>query len=195
LPEKPCHSIVSPTHPEDPAWRRRPRPKPPKSTPAPTPSAPSPLATAFAKAIKLVDAGKHPEAAKLLETLLHDAQAAGEWSMKRRAQVYLSFCEAKIHPAKAAVLDPLTEIQACLNRRATDEALKLSEKALKSHATKGSLHYLRAVAFAQADNTEASAECLKKAVELDADLVYQWHMEPDFNPIRKSPLFGFTEGR
>ena len=164
----------------------------PKTPAAP---APSPLATAFAKAIKLVDSGKLPEAAKALETLLHDAQAAGEWSLKRRAQVYLSFCEARIHPAKAAVADAITEIQACLNRRETDEALKLSEKALKGHAAKGSLHYLRAVAFAQADNTEASAECLKKAVELDADLVYQWHMEPDFNPIRKSPLFGFTEGR
>ena len=71
---------------------------------------------------------------------------------------------------------------------------KQVEKALKSHPTKGSLHYLRAVAFAQAENTEASAESLKKAMELDGDLVFQWHMEPDFNPIRKSPLFAFTEG-
>jgi hypothetical protein len=61
--------------------------------------------------------------------------------------------------------------------------------------TKGSLHYLRSVAFAQAENTEASAESLKKAMELDGGFVFQWHMEPDFNPIRKSPLFGFTEGR
>jgi len=105
----------------------------PKSAPAPAPATahPSPLAATFAKAVKLVDSGKHAEAVK----------------------------------------------------------------ALKSHPTSGSLHYLKAVAFAQAENVEASAESLKKAMELDADLVFQWHMEPDFNPIRKSPLFAFTEGR
>jgi predicted Zn-dependent protease len=167
----------------------------PKSTSAPSQSAPSPLAAAFGKAIKLLDAGKHAEAATALETLMKEAEAAGDWSMKRRAQVYLSLADSKVHPAKAAVADPVTEIQACLNRHETNEALKLAEKALKSHPTMGSLHYLRAVAFAQEGNTEASAESLKKAVELDADFVFQWHMEPDFNPIRKSPLFAFTEGR
>jgi predicted Zn-dependent protease len=168
----------------------------PASKPAPAPAQPppSPLAAAFTKALKLVDAGKHAEATKALEALAEDAQAAGDWSMKRRAQVYLALCGTKLHPAKAAVTDPITEIQACLNHHQTDEALKLSEKALKSHPNVGSLHYLRAVAFAQAENTEASADSLKKAVELDADLVFQWHMEPDFNAIRKSPLFGFTEG-
>jgi len=167
----------------------------PKSTPVPSKPAPFPLATDFAKAVKLVDSGKHAEAAKALETLLQDAMLAGDWAMKRRAQVYLALAQAKIHPAKAVVADPGTEIQACLNRGETEEALKLSEKAVKSHPGSASLHYLRAVAFAQAENTEASADSLKKAVELDRDLVFQWHMEPDFNSIRKSPLFGFTEGR
>jgi predicted Zn-dependent protease len=166
-----------------------------KSAPAPAQHPPSPQAPAFTKALKLVETGKHAEAVKALEALSADAQATGDWSMKRRAQVYLSLCESKLHPAKAAVTDPITEIQSCLNHRHTDEALKLSEKALKSHPTVGSLHYLRAVAFAQAENTEASAESLKKALELDTNFVFQWHMEPDFNAIRKSPLFGFTEGR
>jgi len=166
-----------------------------KSASAPSQPAPSALAVAFTKAVKLVDSGKFPEAAKALETLRDEAQAAGEWSMKRRAQVYLALANAKIHPPKIVAADPVTEIQACLNRHETDEALKPSEKAIKSHPAKAALHYLRAVAFAQNENTEAAAESLKKAVELDADFVFQWHMEPDFNPIRKSPLFGFTEGR
>ncbi len=165
-----------------------------KATPAPFQAAPSPLAAALTKAVKLVDSGKFPEAAKALETLRDDAQTAGEWSMKRRAQVYLALANAKLHPPKAVAADPVTEIQACLNRHESDEALKLSEKAIKSHPAKGSLHYLRAVAFAQTENTEAAADSLKKAVELDADFVFQWHMEPDFNAIRKSPLFAFTEG-
>jgi tetratricopeptide (TPR) repeat protein len=166
----------------------------PKSAPTPARPSPSPLATAFTKALKLVGSGKHTEAAKALATLAVDAQAADNWPMKRRAQVYLALCESKLHPAKAVGVDPITEIQACLNHRHTDEAIKLSEKALKNHPTKGSLHYLRAVAFAQAENAEASAESLKKAMELDANFVFQWHMEPDFNSIRKSPLFAFTEG-
>jgi predicted Zn-dependent protease len=166
-----------------------------KTAPAVSVSAPSELALAFTKAVKLVEGGKFAEAATALEALSLDAQTAGDWTMKRRAQVYLSLTASKLHPTKDAVADPVTEIQACLNRNETEEALKLSEKAIKSHPTMGSLHYLRAVAFAQDENTEASAESLKKAVELDADFVYQWHMEPDFNPIRKSPLFAFTEGR
>lgn len=167
----------------------------PKSIPAPSQPAVPALAATFTKALKLVQTGKNPEAAKALEALAQEAQEAGDWSMKRRAQVYLSLVDSKIHPPKAAMADPITEIQACLNRGETDEAIKLSEKALKSHPTNGSLHYLRAVAFAQAENADASAESLKKAVELDGDFVFQWFMEPDFNPIRKSPLFAFTEGR
>ena len=166
----------------------------PKSTSAPAQPSPSPLAIAFTKALKLVDSGKHAEAVKALETLAVDAQAVGDWPMKRRAHVYIALCESKLHPAKTAAVDAITEIEACLNRHETDEAIKLSEKALKTNPAKGSLHYLRAVAFAQAEKTEASAESLKKAVELDADFVFQWHMEPDFNSIRKSPLFAFTEG-
>ena len=167
----------------------------PKSIPPPAQPVQSALAGAYAKALKLVQTGKNAEAAKALEALAQEAQAAGDWSMKRRAQVYLALVEPKINPPKATVADPVTEIQACLNRRDTNEAIKLSEKAVKSHPTKGSVHYLRAVAFAQAENAEAAAESLKKAVELDGDFVFQWYMEPDFNPIRKSPLFAFTEGR
>ena len=165
-----------------------------KPATAPVQTSHSPLAAAFTKALELVDAGKHAEAAKALESLATEAQAAGDWPMKRRANVYLALCESNLHPAKSVAADAITEIQACLNHRQAEQAIKLSEKALKSHPTKGSLHYLRAVAFAQAENTEASAESLKKAMELDGDLVFQWHMEPDFNPIRKSPLFAFTEG-
>jgi predicted Zn-dependent protease len=165
-----------------------------KSVPVPA-AQPSPLAGAFAKAVKLVDSGKYAEAVKALDTLMEEAQAAGDWAVKRRAQIYRLLAEAKLHPAKAVAADAVTEIQACLNRHDTDGALKLAEKAIKAHPAQANLHYLRAVAFAQAENTEASADSLKKAMELDEDLVFQWHMEPDFNSIRKSPLFAFTEGR
>jgi tetratricopeptide (TPR) repeat protein len=168
-----------------------------ESAPSPKPAQhqPSPLTEALSKALKLVQSAKYPEAAKALEAINQEALATGDWTMKRRAQVYLALVESKLNPPKAAASDPITEIQACLNRRDTDGAIKLSEKALKTHPNLGALHYLRAIAFAQAENADASAESMKKAVELDGDFVFQWFMEPDFNPIRKSPLFAFTEGR
>ncbi|WP_243300716.1 TPR end-of-group domain-containing protein [Geothrix oryzisoli] len=165
----------------------------PKSAPAPAVQA-FPLADAFAKAVKLAEGGKHAEAVKALDALMVEAQAAGDWAVKRRAQVYRALAESKLHPPKVATPDTVTEIQASLNRRDTDGALKQLEKAIKAHPTHGTLHYLRAVAFAQMENAEGAAESLKKAVELEADLIFQWHMEPDFNSVRKSPLFAFTEG-
>jgi tetratricopeptide (TPR) repeat protein len=167
----------------------------PKSDPLPQQIQPSPLAATFSKALKLVEGGKHAEAAKALEALIKEAQDAGEWGLKRRAQVYLALAEAKQHPAKIEATDAVSEIQSCLNHRDSEGAIKLVEKAIKSHPTHGILYYLKAVAHAQSDQVEASADSLKKAMELDHDLVFQWHMEPDFNAIRKSALFGFTEGR
>ena len=161
----------------------------------PVPAPPSPHAATLAKAVKLVDSGKHAEALKVLEPLLHEAQASGEWAIKRRAQVYLSLAQAHAHPTKAGAADPLVEAQAFLNRRQPAEALKLLDKLLKERPAVGKLHYLKALGHAQADKLEESAAALKRALELDADLVYLWHMEPDFSATRKSPLFGFTEGR
>ena len=50
-----------------------------KTAPLPPPAASFPLAAAFAKAIKLVDTGKHAEAAKALEALIQEALATGDW--------------------------------------------------------------------------------------------------------------------
>ena len=66
----------------------------PKSTPVPAQAAPSPHAIAYAKAVKLVDTGKYPEAVKALEALMSEAQETGDWAVKRRAQVYLLLAQA-----------------------------------------------------------------------------------------------------
>ena len=167
----------------------------PKSAPLPPQAPLSPLAGAFSKAMKLVDSGKHAEAAKALGTLIHEAQATGDWAVKRRAQIYLTLAESHLHAPKVGPTDAVAEIEACLNRHDPAGAIKLLDKALKSHPTQAILHYMKAVAHAQTEQVEASAESMKKAMDLDPDLVFQWHMEPDFNSIRKSALFGFTEGR
>lgn len=167
----------------------------PKTAPAPTLTAPANLVSDFAKAVKLVDGGKHADAAKTLAALVEEAEAVGAFALKRRAQVYLAVAQRHASPAKAAELSAVTEIQACLNRREAEGAIQLAEKAIKATPSKGVLHYLRAVAFAQGDNAEGAADSLRKATELEPDLVYLWHMERDFDGVRKSPLFGFTENR
>lgn len=163
--------------------------------PASAGDVPSALPAAFEKALALLDGGKAAQAIQAFEALVADAQAAGEWAVKRRAQVYLALAQGKADPAAPAQADPLTEIQARLNQRDTGEAHRLLDKALKGTPNQGVLHYLRAIAHAQAENAEASADALKRALELDRDLVFQWHMDKDFDPIRKSPLFAFTENR
>jgi tetratricopeptide (TPR) repeat protein len=170
-----------------------------KSTAAPKPApaaAPPPqLASQFTMAVKLVDEGRHAEAVPLLEALALAAQASGDWAVKRRAQVYLSLAQSHLKPAEVAGEDPMTEVQSLLNHRDHAGAQKLLDKLIKSQPGRGLLHYLRAVALAQEERAEGAAEALKKALELDPDLIFLWHMEPDFAAMRKSSLFAFTEGR
>ena len=176
------------------ATKAKTAPTPKAALPADQAAAPS-ATSAFAHALGLFEAGNHGEAAKALEAAMLAAQETGEWAVKRRAQIYLGLAQAKQNPAKAVKPTNLVEIQASLNRRNTEEAMKLIDKELKDHPTLAVAHYLRSLAFAQTDNAEASADSLKRALELDPDLVFQWHMDPDFNGIRKSTLFAFTENR
>jgi tetratricopeptide (TPR) repeat protein len=166
------------------------------SNPAPAAdAAPSPHAATLAKGVKLVDSGKYAEALPVLESLAQEAQASGEWAIKRRAQVYLALAQSRLHPSKTETVDPRTEVQALLNRRDHEAALQLLDRLIKEQPGKGLYHYLKALALAQAEQAEGAAEALRKALELDADLLFLWHMEPDFAAMRKSPLFAFTEGR
>ena len=174
-----------------------------KAKTAPTPKAALPAdqaaassaTSAFEHALGQFEAGKHAEAAKALEAVVGAADEAGEWAVKRRAQIYLGLAQTKQNPPKAVKPTALVEIQASLNRRNTEEAMKLIDKEVKDHPTLAVAYYLRSLAFAQTENVEASADSLNRALELDPDLVFQWHMDPDFNAIRKSPLFAFTENR
>jgi tetratricopeptide (TPR) repeat protein len=153
-------------------------------------SASHPLAEELAKAVKLVDGQKYPEAIKALEGL--EAQAT-DVSMRRHIHTYLELARSKAHPAKAKGEEPEVEVQVLLNRHAHAEALKALEKALKAQPKKADLHYLKAVALAQAGHAEPCAEALKHAIALDRDTLYLFRLEPDFSEFRKSPIFAFTE--
>ena len=153
-------------------------------------SASHPLADEFAKAVKLVDGQKYAEAVKALE---HLAEEAKDVSLRRQIHIYLELARAKAHPAKAASEEPEAEVQALLNHHSHAEALKSLAKALKAQPKKADLHYLKAVALAQAGEAEPCAEALKQAIALDKDTLYLFRLEPDFAEFRKSPVFAFTE--
>ncbi len=162
-----------------------------KTAPSPATRTPShPHAEELAKAIKLVDGQKYAEVVKALE---HLAAEVHDVSMKRQVRTYLELAKAKAHPAKAASEEPEVGVQVLLNRRDHAEALKAIAKALKADPKKADLHYLKAVALAQAGEAEPCAEALKQAIALDKDMLYLFRLEPDFAEFRKSPIFAFTE--
>ena len=150
-----------------------------------------PHAAELAKAVKLVDAGKHAEALKPLEALA--AESVHDPAFRRVVEAYLAVAKAKAHPAKLAGLSAEDEAQALLNHRDHAGALKVLDKALKAHPKKGLLHYLAATAHAQAGKAEAAAESLRQAIALDPSTLFLFRLEPDFTELRKSPLFAFTE--
>lgn len=150
-----------------------------------------PHAAELAKAVKLVDSGKHADAIKPLEALA--AACAGDPAFRRVVEAYLSVAKAHAHPAKAAAHQPEEEAQELLNRKDHAGALKVLDKAIKAHPKKGLLHYLAATAHAQAGQAEAAAGCLKQAMALDPSTLFLFRLEPDFTELRKSSLFAFTE--
>lgn len=162
---------------------------------APKGAGPNPLAEDFAKAIKLMEAGKGTEAAKAFEALVTKAHEQGQWHLKRSAQSYLNLALRQTTAPKETKLTPEAEAQLDLNRKDPKAALTILEKALKTHPKDAKLHYLKAVALAQLEQDEPCAASLKTALELDADLTYLFRMEPDFEDMRDHPAFGFALGR
>ncbi len=162
---------------------------------APKGAGPHPLAEEFAKAIKLMEAGKGADAAKALEGLVTKAHEQGQWHLKRSAQSYLNLAHRQTATPKETKLSPEAEAQLELNRKDPKAALATLEKALKTHPKEAKLHYLKAVALAQLEQDEPCAASLKAALELDADLTYLFRMEPDFEDMRDHPAFGFALGR
>ncbi|HXC17254.1 MAG TPA: hypothetical protein VNV60_07430, partial [Holophagaceae bacterium] len=74
-----------------------------------------PHAAELAKAVKLVDSGKHAEAIKPLEALA--AQTGGDPAFHRCVMSYLHLAQAKVHPTKAAAESAEEEAQSLLNHR------------------------------------------------------------------------------
>ena len=80
-----------------------------------------------------------------------------------------------------------------LNHQDSKGALALLDKATKAAPTHATLHYLKAIAHAQAGEAEAAADSLNRAMLLDGDLLHVYRLEPDFDSVRNQAPFAAIE--
>lgn len=167
-----------------------------KTSPSPAKSKgsslPDGLGEQLEKAIALLEGKKYAEAAKAFKALQGASTDRGLLGLERTVRTYL----ALIPDASAGAAAPETpemEAQVLLNRGDVDQALSLLDKAVKAHAGKAQLHYLRGLALARKGQAEDSAEALKKAFSLDAELVFVYGLETDFDAMRRQPAFAALE--
>lgn len=156
------------------------------------PVLPDGLGDQLAKAIMLMESHKHTEAATAFEALAKAATDRGLYGLERTVRTYQKLLPTKESKAKAEAA-PELDIQVMLNRRDPAAALTAADKAIKAHPDRAQLHYLRAAALAQKGEAEASAESLKQALQLNADLLYTYQLEADFEPMRRQAAFAAFE--
>ncbi len=155
-------------------------------------SLPDGLGDLLSKAVSLVEAKKFDEAAPALEALAKAAAERGLLGLERTVRTYQALLPPKEGRPQSAEA-PELEIQLKLNARDFDGALALADKALKTRATNAQLHYLRATALAKKEQAEASAEALKKAIDLDPVFLFIYRLESDFDAIRRQAAYAPLE--
>jgi len=158
-----------------------------KSKSAKTKSTAESLESRLCEAIEMVSADKAGEAIPLFEAIASEATEAGNFSLARTARSYIVHEQQKnIVPDDA---DPIQETVYLLNTNQPEAALEKIDKILKSDSSIAHFHYLKALALANTQQEELSAECLKNAIDLDPALLHVYRLEPEFKPYRNSPSF------
>jgi tetratricopeptide (TPR) repeat protein len=163
-------------------------------TPAPVPS-PSVEAT-FSEGLEQLNAGNLEAAAESFKAVREQAAAAELLNLGRAARGYLAAIEARLQErGEASRETPELAAQVLLNQRESAAALAGLDKALANAPERAPLHYLKALAHAQLDQAQEAADALAKAVKGDADFLYQFRLEPDFDGIRHSaPIAALLRG-
>jgi tetratricopeptide (TPR) repeat protein len=150
----------------------------------------APVEKTFSEGLELFNAGKLEESAKAFATVEAEGVAQERLNLVHSARGYLTAIQARFDAKKTLAPEaPEMAAQILLNEQDADGALVLIEKALQAHPERAMLHYLNAVACAQLDQVQASADALAKAVELDADVLFQFRLESDFDGLRHQAPF------
>ena len=150
----------------------------------------APVENTFAEGLEHFNAGRFEEAAKAFNAVVAEAVVLERLGLVHSARGYLTAIQARIDANKTqGPLSPELAAQLLLNQQDANGALELVAKALQAQPDRAVLHYLNAVAFAQLEQVEASAEALAKAVELDPDVLFQFRLESDFDGLRHQAPF------
>ena len=157
-------------------------------TPAQVPA--SPVAKAFSEGLEFLNAGKLAEAAKAFESVQAQAALQEQLNLGRSARAYLVAIQTRLDAKKTP--QPATaemSAQILLNQQDPTAALEVIEKALAAEPERAILYYLQAVANAQMEQVQASAEALTRAIGIDPDFLYQFRLESDFDGLRQQAPF------
>lgn len=144
----------------------------------------------YSEGLELLNAGKLVEAAAAFTLVQTEAINQDRLNLGRAARSYLTAIQARLQEQgtpHTATAEFTAQLQ--LNQRNPQVALETLEPAIKAAPDRAALHYLKAVAHAQLTQNQESADALGRAVELDADLLFQFRLEPDFDGIRHTGPF------
>lgn len=145
------------------------------------------------EALVLFQGGKAEAAKTAFQALEAQAQALGNLGIARTAKVHLRALDQQVKGAAIFAAQPELDAQILINKDEPEAAVEVLDKALGSQADRAILHYLKAVALAQLHQAEGSAQCLTKAAELDPGMLYLFHLESDFDPLRHQAVFARFE--
>jgi tetratricopeptide (TPR) repeat protein len=156
-------------------------------------SAPAPVESVeklFSEGLEHLNAGKLVEAAASFTLVQAEAMKQERLNLGRTARGYLLAIQARLHEQDAPGKESAElSAQLLLNKNNPEAALEALDKAIKTSPERGTLHYLKAVGHAQLGQGQEAADALAKAVELDADLLFQFRLEPDFDAMRHTGPF------
>jgi outer membrane protein assembly factor BamD (BamD/ComL family) len=168
----------------------------PKTSESTAPVMDASLESMLSQALEQFTAGKLKDAAKGFEALQVEAIKREDFRLGLTALGYLKAIQAReAEQGQQAVQAPELRAQLELNHQDPDAALVQVEEGLKTHPDHAGLHYVKALALAQLDQAQASADALAKAISLDAGLVFQFRLDADFDGFRHTAPFAvFNRG-
>jgi len=146
--------------------------------------------TVFSEGLEQFNAGNLVAAGTAFRFVQEEALKQERLGLVRTVRGYLAALEARLQDQTALPTETAEmSAQLLLNQKSPEAALEGLGKALVLQPQRATLHYLKAVAHAQLEQAQEAADALAKAVELDADFLFQFRLEPDFDGLRHSGPF------
>jgi tetratricopeptide (TPR) repeat protein len=146
--------------------------------------------TLFSEGLALLDAGKLAEAAEAFTQVQAEAMNQERLNLGRTARGYLTAIQSRLQATEVPAAETAEmSAQMLLNQKNPAAALDTLDQAIGAAPARVTLLYLKAVAHAQLGQAQESADALAKAVEVDADILFQFRLEPDFDSLRHSAPF------